>query len=42
VARYEAAIAGQRVRGFVGASKTVPGSLSALIASYYRSPAFSA
>ena len=40
IRRYEAAVEGQRTRGLVGASRTVPGSLSALVASYYRSPAY--
>ncbi len=40
VRRYEAAVEGQRVKGRIGATRTVPGSLSALVASYYRSPAF--
>ena len=40
VRRYEAAVEGRREAGHVGASRTIPGSLSALAASYYRSPAF--
>ena len=39
-ARYEAAMAGERTRGLIGAERTIPGSLSALIASYYASAEF--
>jgi integrase len=39
-ARYEAAVEGERRRGLIGAERTLPGSLSALIACYYRSAAF--
>ncbi|QFT94339.1 Tyrosine recombinase XerC [Roseovarius sp. THAF9] len=38
--RYEAAVEGHRTRGLVGVERTRPGSVSALIASYYRSPEF--
>lgn len=40
VSRYEAALQGHRTRGLIGAEKTVPGSVSALVASWYRSPEF--
>ncbi|SEL87422.1 Site-specific recombinase XerD [Roseivivax marinus] len=40
VHRYDAAVAGYRTRGMIGAERTKPGSVSALIASYYRSPDF--
>ncbi len=40
VLRYEAAIEGQRAKSSIGAARTVPGSLSALVASYYRSKEF--
>jgi len=40
VERYEAAVQGHKTRGLIGADRTVSGSLSGLIASYYRSPAF--
>jgi integrase len=40
VARYEAALDGHRTRGLVGAARTIPGSVSALVASWYRSPEF--
>jgi len=40
VMRYEAALEGHRVRGLIGAGRTKPGSISALVASYYRSPEF--
>lgn len=40
VARYEAALEGHRTRGLIGADRTVPGSVSALVASWYRSPEF--
>lgn len=38
--RYEAALEGHRTRGLVGVERTRPGSVSALVASYYRSPDF--
>lgn len=40
VARYEAAVEGQRAKGLIGSSRTVPGSFSDLVARYYCSPAF--
>jgi integrase len=40
VRRYEAAVAGQKAGGTIGAARTIPGSVSALVASYYRSPDF--
>lgn len=40
IMRYEAAVEGHRVRGLIGAERTTPGSVSALVASYYRSPGF--
>jgi hypothetical protein len=40
ISRYEAALKGHRVRGLIGAERTVPGSVSALVASWYRSPEF--
>lgn len=40
VRRYEAAVEGQRTRGLVGAERTQPGSVAALVISYYRSPEF--
>ncbi len=39
-ARYEAALAGERTRGLIGAERTIPGSLAALIASFYASAEF--
>lgn len=38
VRRYEAAAAGHRTRGLIGAERTKPGSVSALLVSHYRSP----
>ncbi|RBO51992.1 hypothetical protein DSD19_16955 [Rhodovulum sp. BSW8] len=38
--RYEAALEGHRTRGLIGAGRTVPGSVSALVASFYMSPEF--
>ena len=40
VRRYEAALEGHRTRGLVGVERTKPGSVSALAASFYRSPGF--
>ena len=40
VERYQAACDGYKTRGLSGAGKSIPGSLAALIASYYRSPSF--
>ncbi len=40
IERYEAAKEGQRTRGLIGVSKTIKGSLSALIVSYYSSTEF--
>ncbi|MDH3667654.1 MAG: tyrosine-type recombinase/integrase [Paracoccaceae bacterium] len=40
IARYEAALKRQKVEGQVGASRTRPGSIDALIVAYYRSPKF--
>lgn len=40
VMRYEAALEGHRARGLIGVERTKPGSVSALVASYYRSPDF--
>lgn len=40
VRRYEAALNGHRTRGLIGAERTVPGSVNALVASWYRSPEF--
>ena len=40
IRRYEAAVEGQRVKGQIGAGRTVPGSFSALVASWYKSPVF--
>lgn len=40
IRRYEAALEGHRTRGLIGSERTVPGSVSALVASYYRSPDF--
>ena len=40
VERYEAAVQGQPTRGLIGAERTKPGSVSALLISYYRSPQF--
>ncbi len=40
VRRYEAAEAGQRPPEGVGASRTRPGTINALVASWYQSPAF--
>ena len=40
IRRYEAALEGHRTRGLIGVERTRPGSVSALIASYYRSPDF--
>ena len=36
--RYEAAVAGKKARGRIGAGRTIPQSFSALVASYYGSP----
>lgn len=38
--RYEAALEGHRTRGLIGAERTIPGSVSALVANYYVSPDF--
>ncbi|TCP39795.1 tyrosine-type recombinase/integrase [Rhodovulum marinum] len=40
VRRYEAALEGHRTRGLIGAERTAPGSVSALVASFYTSPDF--
>jgi len=40
VQRYEAALKGHRVRGLIGADRTIPGSVNALVASRYRSSEF--
>lgn len=40
IRRYEAALEGHRIRGLIGASRTVPGSFSALVASFYQSQVF--
>lgn len=40
VRRYEAAVAGQRLPQGAGASRTRPGTINALVASWYQSPAF--
>ena len=40
VRRYEAAVAGQRPPQGVGSDRTRPGTIDALIASWYRSPAY--
>ncbi|WP_371055744.1 tyrosine recombinase XerC [Rhodosalinus sp. K401] len=42
IRRYEAALEGYRTRGLVGAARTVPGSFSALVASWYQTPGFRA
>jgi len=40
IRRYEAALEGHRTRGLIGVERTRPGSVSALVASYYRSPEY--
>lgn len=40
VRRYEAAVAGQRPPQGAGASRTRPGTINALVASWYQSPAY--
>lgn len=40
IQRYEAALEGHRTRGIVGAGRVIPGSVNALVASWYRSPDF--
>lgn len=40
VRRYEASVAGQRPPAGAGAGRTRPGTMSALIASFYQSPAY--
>ena len=40
VRRYEAAEKRQRTKGIIGAERTRPGSVSALVASWYRSPEY--
>lgn len=40
VRRYEAAVEGHRVRGLIGADRIEAGSVTALVASYYRSPEY--
>ncbi|MEM9763043.1 MAG: tyrosine-type recombinase/integrase [Pseudomonadota bacterium] len=40
IRRYEAALEGERTRAPIGGERTVPGSVSALLASYYSSPEF--
>ena len=40
IRRYEAAVSGHKTRGLIAAERTIPGSVNALVISWYRSPEF--
>lgn len=40
IRRYEAAEIGSKTKGMIGAERTIPGSVNALVASWYRTPDF--